>query len=387
MIINNNITALNTYNQLNKNNKRLSNMIEKLSSGLAINQAADDAAGLAISEKMRAQIRGLDQAQRNIQDGISLIQTVEGGLGSIADQLQRARELFVQAANDTLTNQDRVAIQQEVEQIKNGINHIANHTEFNGKDSLNQSIEMVKEYQVNKTPMSFEDAKAYANSQGGYLVSITSAEEQATVQNVVSASGSGTLWIGLTNQAGNWTWESGEPLGYSNWNPNEPSGSGGRAHFYSNGKWNDVHGGYSVHSIIEFDKEIRPELDLQIGANTEQSLTIELTDARTTALGINDIDLTTRTGAMTGITQLDQAIQQVSSERGKFGSYQNRLEHTLHNVTNYEVNLSAAESRIRDTDMAKEMMVFTKQTILTQASESMLSQANQIPQRILSLLN
>ncbi|MEK3643905.1 flagellin Hag [Aeribacillus sp. FSL M8-0235] len=274
MRINHNISALNTYRQLSFNNTQTAKNLEKLSSGYRINRAGDDAAGLAISEKMRGQIRGLEMAQKNAQDGISLIQTAEGALTETHAILQRMRELAVQAANDTNVTADRDAIQAEINALVSEINRIAGNTEFNTQNLLD-----------------------------------------------------GTF-------------------------------SGKKFH---------------------------------IGANSGQSITVTIGTMNANALGTTDLKIAevkvdTVTNANEAITAIDKAIEQVSTERSKLGAIQNRLEHTINNLGATSENLTAAESRIRDVDMAKEMMEFTKNNILTQAAQAMLAQANQVPQGVLQLL-
>ncbi|QNG60258.1 flagellin Hag [Bacillus sp. PAMC26568] len=272
MRINHNIAALNTYRQLNGANNAQGKSMEKLSSGLRINRAGDDAAGLAISEKMRGQIRGLDMASKNAQDGVSLIQTAEGALNETHSILQRMRELSVQSANDTNTaGEDRKALQAEFVELRNEVNRISDQTEFNGKKLLSGSV----------TSVTF-----------------------------------------------------------------------------------------------------------QIGANTGQTLDVALTDMDGTALGINTIDISTGTASdiSAHISTLDAAINEVSAFRSNLGANQNRLEHTINNLGTASENLSSAESRIRDVDMAKEMMEQTKNSILSQAAQAMLAQANQQPQGVLQLL-
>lgn len=295
MRINHNISALNTYRQLAFNNTQAAKNIEKLSSGLRINRAGDDAAGLAISEKMRGQIRGLEMASKNAQDGISLIQTAEGALNETHAILQRMRELAVQAANDTNTDADRQELQKEVDQLAEEITRIANTTEFNTKKLL--------------------DGSADSSSDVGSAA----------------------------------------------------------------------------------------DLVFHIGANASQSLTLSISAMDAHSLGVDDgtgsaatnggdatvnggIDISSQSAADAAITQIDNAIQTVSSERAKLGAYQNRLEHTINNLGTSAENLTAAESRIRDVDMAKEMMEFTKNNILSQAAQAMLAQANQLPQGVLQLL-
>ena len=274
MRINHNISALNTYRQLTINNTAGSKSLEKLSSGFRINRAGDDAAGLAISEKMRGQIRGLNQAERNSQDAISLIQTAEGALNETHSILQRMRELAVQAASDTNTDDDRTELQKEIEQLLQEIDRISTDTEFNTMTLLN----------------------------GDYATSA---------------------------------------------------------------------------------------LTFQVGANSGQVVTIQLNDMSATTgltLSTDNVNLDSQVSASAAITTIDEAISTVSSERAKLGAMQNRLEHTINNLGTTSENLTASEARIRDVDMAKEMMEFTKNSILQQAATAMLAQANSQPQGVLQLL-
>ncbi len=277
MRINHNLMALNTNRQLSIVNGNTSKSMEKLSSGYRINRAGDDAAGLSISEKMRAQIRGLDQASRNAQDGISLIQTAEGALNETHSILQRMRELVVQGGNlGTNESEDLTAIDDEIKALQEELNGISERTEFNGKKLLD----------------------------GTY------------------ASGTGTLVF-------------------------------------------------------------------QIGANTSQQMTLNITSMSASSLGVDSLDITTFASTSdvdTALGAIDTAIETVSSARSKLGATQNRLEHTINNLDNASENLTAAESRIRDVDMAEEMMEYTKNNILQQAAQAMLAQANQQPQGVLSLL-
>lgn len=270
MRINQNISALNAYRNLTVTNNALNKSMEKLSSGLRINRAADDAAGLAISEKMRGQIRGLNQAVRNAQDGISLIQTAEGALNETHAILQRMRELAVQSATDTNTNEDRAQLQAEVNQLIEEITRIASNTEFNTQKLLNGS----------------------------------------------------------------------------------------------------------------FSSKV-----IHIGANADQSLTVSIGNMNASGLSIASINISTQSGANSAISTIDAAINTVSTERAKLGAIQNRLEHTIANLSVAAENLTAAESRIRDLDMAQEIMAFTRNQILTQAGTAMLAQANAQPQTVLQLLS
>ncbi|MDM5303439.1 flagellin Hag [Bacillus subtilis] len=284
MRINHNIAALNTLNRLSSNNSASQKNMEKLSSGLRINRAGDDAAGLAISEKMRGQIRGLEMASKNSQDGISLIQTAEGALTETHAILQRMRELTVQAGNTgTQQTEDLQAIQDEIDSLieeiggEAGSKGIADRTQFNGKNLLDGS--------------------------------------------------------------------------------------------FANGTAN---------------------LTFQIGANGGQQLSVNIESMKASDLGVNGLDVTAFDGTAAtfdpALQSVDDAIKSVSNQRAKLGAVQNRLEHTINNLSASGENLTAAESRIRDVDMAKEMSEFTKNNILSQASQAMLAQANQQPQNVLQLL-
>ena len=273
MIINHNINAMVAYRNMAWHNNMVGMAMERLSSGLRINRAADDAAGLAISEKMRAQIRGLQQASRNTQDGISLIQTAEGALNETHSILQRMRELAVQAANDTNAKEDRDALQQEFTELIKEINRIGNDTEFNTKKLLN--------------------------------------------------------------------------------------GDSGNS----------------------------SKVTLQIGANKGQNYLIDIKDMRAEALNIaENLDISNHENASSAIKILDGAINSVSSQRASLGASQNVLEHRINYLENTAENLIASESRIRDADMAKEMMNLARHSILQQVAQAMLIQANQQSKSIIELL-
>lgn len=263
MRINQNISAMNTYSRLTSANAGKSKSLEKLSSGLRINRAGDDAAGLAISEKMRGQVGGLKQAMRNSQDGISLVQTAEGALTETHAMLNRMRDLAVQAANGTNESSDKTKIQDEIDELAAAIGDIATNTKFNG----------------------------------------------------ISVLASGTI-------------------------------------------------------------------TLQTGANADENMEIKTVDMSAGKLGVDALTA----GTDDVITTIDKAMEDVSAYRSTLGAAQNRLEHTINNLTATAENLSAAESRIRDVDMAEEMMEFTKNNILSQAATAMLAQANQMPNSVLQLL-
>ncbi|WLR55544.1 flagellin Hag [Mesobacillus subterraneus] len=309
MRINHNIAALNTYRQLNSANGAQSKSMEKLSSGLRINRAGDDAAGLAISEKMRGQIRGLDQASRNAQDGISLIQTAEGALNETHSILQRMRELAVQASNDTNTGVDRGEIQKEINSLTSEINRIGNTTEFNTQTLLDGS-------KTGTTALNFQIG---ANG----LQSMTVDIEDMRADNLgISTTAATAATISINGTA----------------------------------------------ATIAFTTTT-------VVSNGTNNTTVE-----------KALDVSSHDKATVAIEVINKAIETVSGERSKLGAYQNRLEHTINNLGTSSENLTAAESRIRDVDMAKEMMSQTKNSILSQAAQAMLAQANQQPQGVLQLL-
>jgi flagellin len=278
MIINNNIAALNTHRQMGQVSGNAAGSMEKLSSGMRINRGADDAAGLSISEKMRGQIRGLEQASKNSQDAVSMIQTADGALNESHAILQRMRELTVQAASDTNNTDERTAIAGELTELTSTLTDIAANTQFNGHKLLNTA----------------------SGDTGAIAATVT----------------------------------------------------------------------------------------IQTGANSGETVAMDFTNVDLDAIldTLGTANVATAADAATTLTSLDTAIQSVSDARGYIGAVQNRLDYTINNLNASAENTQAAESRIRDVDMAKEMMNLTKNNILTQASQAMLSQANQAPQAVLQLL-
>ena len=269
MVISHNLNAMNAHRQMKTNTTSTGKAIEKLSSGLRINRAGDDAAGLAISEKMRSQIRGLNQGSTNAQDGISLVQTTEGALTETHSMLQRLKTLAVQSSNGTYTDSDRALIQKEVDQLTTEITRIASQTEFNGLNVLSKDGQKVK---------------------------------------------------------------------------------------------------------------------FQVGNKNGQTISVTMKAMDAKALGIDKLDMKSSVNAPKQLTTIEAAIKTVSEHRATLWAIQNRLEHTIASTDTTSENLQASESRIRDTDMAKEMMEYTKSNILTQAAQSMLAQANSAPNSVLSLL-
>ncbi|WP_172196389.1 flagellin [Saccharibacillus qingshengii] len=561
MIINHNIPALNTHRQLSINTSNTNKNIEKLASGLRINRAGDDAAGLAISEKMRGQIRGLDQASRNAQDGISLIQTAEGALNETHSILQRQREIANQSANGTNTDSDRQALQDEMNQLTSEINRIGNTTEFNtqkllnggigsnGSDKLTQAtsakitataaitagtditfsagstivvdnrtfdlsgvnVDVASTANALQTATALKTALDGTTSGGVKLSDLVDIKVSSTGVMEYSAKSTGskselkftgangdfglaTAQVGTTVkgdpstveraglQAGNSLTAAAVSLAVgatikftvgsesevtidlnkgtsaksydtNNADPNVAKAAMDslikdiNASLQEAGMDSKITASLSKDNKIQFISETGKDIKLgttpaggmglsnaatianidqvvgagaqgvgfstkfQIGANTGQSMSLTIGDMRAAALGItgnagqagftkdngvtngsNDIkgeaalNISTREDASKAIAVLDKATSTVSSERAKLGAVQNRLEHTINNLGTASENLTAAESRIRDVDMAKEMMSQTKNNILAQAAQAMLAQANQAPQGVLQLL-
>ena len=413
MIINHNLNSMNAHRNMSFNTTQTGKAMEKLSSGLRINRAGDDAAGLAISEKMRGQIRGLDQATRNSQDGISLIQTAEGALNETHSILQRMRELATQAANDTNTSSDRGEIQKEINSLTSEINRVGNTTEFNTQKLLNgektsstaaQAASMTVDLGSSKT-LTISDASAGADANGiqiefttagGDALGVTQSGNKITIalanttatNNSAAAIQTAIQNLGTVNG-----------VDVSDWTITANAAYTAAPEIAASIAPASMAGGSEVGAGLQF----------QIGANESQSLTLEISDMRASALGLtgsgagfttatdvtngtnntgseSGLDVSTSANAASAVTVIQNAIDSVSAERSKLGANQNRLEHTINNLSTSAENLQAAESRIRDVDMAKEMMNFTKNNILNQAAQAMMAQSNQQPQAVLQLL-
>ncbi|MFJ7831961.1 flagellin [Peribacillus sp. NPDC097284] len=446
MIINHNIAALNTHRQLSSASGAQSKSMEKLASGLRINRAGDDAAGLAISEKMRGQIRGLDQASRNSQDGISMIQTAEGALNETHDILQRMRELAVQASNDTNTSDDRAEIQKEVNQLTSEVTRIGNNTEFNTKKVINGDMTgggagATQESQTLTFDSSeFTAGAAHSNVElkiGGENYTLAFSESTAAGLAPTIDSGAKTITVGIQDAVGQIGTDVAGALNLLK--GSDPNNSLNQFDITSTGttitiaaKSTGTFAGEAGKDSIKLTSGVLAEklasngtgangnggtANLQIGANADQQISISISDMRAlenlkisstsangshgvvsgasfTSTGLTDdsgsteyaLDVSTAAKATKAITVMDNAIKTVSQERSKLGAYQNRLEHTINNLNTSSENLTAAESRVRDVDMAKEMMNQTKNSILSQAAQAMLAQANQQPQGVLQLL-
>lgn len=488
MVVRSNIMAMNANRQLGVNNSTLSKSLEKLASGFKINRAGDDASGLAISEKMKAQIKGLETAAANAQDGISLVQTAEGALTEVHDMLNRMVELADKSANGTIQDKvDREAIQSEVEALNAEIDRISQSTNFNGinlldgtmgggKDGDTQSIALTTLSTFNATvsakagtEVTFKaaDAADAAETTTGLTVSrdstgnvtvkinveaadvstakftqadLDSALEKAGIKDVkiaidkdITASAAtagtsstvtakkaakataaaGSLFTITANQAGKGS--NNESLTFGVATTGHQVGANGAYTLnlestkeYTASDINKILKDLGADFSISFEgKKLGSALntntatltggagvagigglDLQIGdtADSFNSVQVKVDDMSAASLGVSTVDASTAEGAKSAIDTIKNAINKVSTNRGNLGALQNRLEHTINNLDVTAENMSAANSRIRDTDMAKEMMNYTKMNVLTQAAQAMLAQANQQPQSILQLL-
>ena len=385
MRINHNIMSMNTSRQLGAASSNSAKSMEKLSSGLRINKAGDDAAGLAISEKMRSQIRGLNQASRNAQDGISMIQTAEGALNETQSILQRVRELAVQANNGTNTSDDTQKIQDEIDQLVEEIDGIADRTEFNGKTLLKGTVGLKLDEidGVGTAPALLSGATIDVSGADANTTYAFAYTDGATSITLAKSDGSLSQTVDLGGAAG--AYAAGKVLDFDKLGVKITLGS---ADTFNSTTGIDID---AATLITENDALIAGKASIQIGANSSQTLDISIADMQASQLGstvaMTVVDVTSTAQTFEDrLAGIDEAITQVSEERGKLGAYQNRLEHTITNLDTSAENLQAAESRIRDVDMAKEMMEFTKNNILSQAATAMLAQANQAPQGVLQLL-
>ena len=401
MRIQHNIMAMNAYRNYANNTSALSKNLEKLSSGYKINRAGDDAAGLAISEKMRAQITGLDKAQDNAKDGISLVQTAEGALTEVHDMLNRMYELAEQSANGTFEDgTDRKQLQKEVDQLKSEINRIADSANFNGIKLLDGSMaangttkiiaaassakagvdvsivaDSLFDKDGNRSELKFSLAAVSTGKEGvvvkkdGVTISLEKGKDYsaADIQALLAkakTSGTGVTedmmksvqnatitGAGVTNGPKPWTTLAKASAGAAQANQGKP-------------------------------------LTLQIGDTSDSfnQLKVGIKDCHVAALGLTDMKIGDQDSAAKALDKIKSAINYVSDVRGTLGATQNRLDHTINNLSVMQENIQDAESTIRDTDVADEMMAYTKNNILIQSAQAMLAQANQVPQGVLQLL-
>ena len=395
MRINTNLNAMTALNSATKNTALAGSSMEKLSSGLKINKAADNATGLAISEKMRSQIRGLDQASKNTQDGISVVQTAEGAIEEVGNIVQRMRELAVQGANETNTGSDRAKISEELTQLHEEIDRIAESTQFNGKDLLNgtNTVRVENGFKIEKdtTASGLNDkviidvqdgfdfdeltelkiklgnngqVEANTITNKGYKVTVTGIEQNTKLSQdgVVTITDSNGKSIKFTAKE-QIDLATEKVLGKKEATTNEVSGK---------------------------------EISLQVGANTSdsQTLKVKIENVSTDSLGLEKDTITKMakegkkgTDASNDmIKSLDKALERVNTSRANLGAMQNRLETAASNLTTSNENLTAAESRIRDVDVAEEMMNLSKLNLINQAAQAMMSQAKSQPEGVMQLL-
>jgi flagellin len=398
--INQNIAAMNAYRNLTVTDGQMAKSLEKLSSGFRINRAADDAAGLSISEGLRAQAGGTKTAIRNAQDGISVVQTAEGALSEVHSILQRMRDLAVQAANTGSQDANAVtAAQTELNELNNEINRIGNTTSFgntkllDGSFGQQQSLTGAAAAWANKTVAAGNDefALTYRNETTGTDRTVTVTVTQATYTSGASLAGEFNRAISTAIKADGGTGTE-VSVGYDV----KSDGTGGffkmsglKAFTVADGA--DATNAAETHlgaAILGASAASGTGGVFQVGANNSSNdrITVSLSAVNTTSLSTASLNVTTAAGAQSAISALDSAISSVSTTRATLGAYQNRFEHTISNLSVASENLSASESRIRDTDMAQEMVQFTRANILTQAGTAMLAQANQAPQQVLQLL-
>ena len=408
MRIGNNISAMNTLNRLTVNNSQLSKSLEKLSSGSAINRASDDAAGLAISEKMRAQIAGLEQASKNAQDGISLVQTAEGALDQTHTALRRMYTLAMQAKNGTITTEDRSKIQDEINARINEIDRVAETANFNGIKLFDGSLDSESTVAEPTATVGLTgDATGITAADVTFEADLTIPQQSALLSALsngitvaVSAADAVTVdadqleGFTLTYNAGDITVEDeeGTLLATIELTGTADGGAGGGTYALSFAGGNTD--GKALELQIGASSAEADKIDVSINRMNAASLLVQA-DGTTSALvdlsedgdgSLMSLDMTTPDAASAAINSINNAIEKVSTQRAALGAVQNRLEQTIENLSTTAENMSAAESRIRDVDMAKEMTNFTKNSILSQASQAMLAQANALPQGVLQLL-
>ena len=380
MRINTNLNAMIATNQMSKNTALSGASMEKLSTGLRITKAGDDATGLAISEKMRAQIRGMEQADRNVQDGISMVQTAEGAMEEIGNITQRMRELTVQASNETNTADDRTKITEELTQLNEEITRIAESTTFNNEKILvgGRGFDVAS---INATSIS--DLEITSNLSGA--ASMEFKVDGTSVTLNIYADEAKTELVGtqtLTNIQSNHN----GALDFSDLGVKfNINATGDKLGDILNSKSVELKDGFGDKNIsiqAGANNQTSNTLSVNIGAMTSESLGIKADDISAMAAG----GTLGTTAANDFLDTLDEAISKVNTSRSKLGAQQNRLEYTSSNLTSSTENLTAAESRIRDVDVAKEMVTLSKLNILNQASQAMVSQAKQQPESVSQLL-
>ena len=400
MRINTNLNAMTALNSATKNTALAGSSMEKLSSGLKINKAADNATGLAISEKMRSQIRGLDQASQNTQDGISVVQTAEGAIEEVGNIVQRMRELAVQGANETNTGSDRAKISEELTQLHEEIDRIAESTQFNGKDLLNgtNTVRVENGHTIEKhtniANVEIQDGFDFDDITLGELKIKTT----AATNNGQPVTPEKIEIVGAANDKYKITADGLQTNGKINANSTITiTDSNGKSIKFTVGGADINVGETKVGTTSKTETAISgKEISLQVGANTSdsQTLKVKIENVSTDSLGLDGDTITKMAkegkkgtdAANTMIKSLDKALERVNTSRANLGAMQNRLETTASNLTTSNENLTAAESRIRDVDVAEEMMNLSKLNLINQAAQAMMSQAKSQPEGVMQLL-
>ena len=409
MVVQHNLTAMNSNRMLGLTTKTQAKSTEKLSSGYKINRAADDAAGLSISEKMRKQIRGLTQASSNAQDGISAVQTAEGALNEVQDMLQRMNELAVKSANGTNSADDRQYIQDEIDQLTTEIDRVSETTKFNeayllkgdstttdkatfiqsgyavakdlyaeGSDAalttaqLKEALEKGQKIYTDTAANGQTDNKiAKANRDYAYVTKLYDKDgKEVSAENVLA----GKNADGTAAAQKYYTSDAGETGNTNNANV---------AIAVTDAKKTDGTG-----YLEQFDVNGKLSFNLHVGADSSSNnkIGVEISSMSAAGIGVKNLKVDTEYDATAAVDRISAAIQKVSTQRSALGAVQNRLEHTINNLDNVVENTTSAESQIRDTDMATEMVKYSNNNILAQAGQAMLAQSNQANQGVLSLL-
>lgn len=409
MRIQHNIMAMNSYRNYTNNTSALSKNLEKLSSGYKINRAGDDAAGLAISEKMRAQITGLKQAQANAKSGINLVQTAEGALTEVHDMLNRMVKLADQSANGTYDNNvDRANLQKEVAALKTEINRIADASNFNGIKLLDGTLgasgkgsstfgTTAVEFTVSglEDPTNANAGKGANYSGNNTAITVAFADgSNVAAGNINVSNTDNALTITLGTKDADRTYTAEEiTQKVRDWANNSDDENVKKSFSGFTMASSDIslakNAATTMTAVTLADEPgAGTGLTLQIGDTSDSfnQLNVSIQSMKTTALGIDSVNVSSQADAAAAVNKIKTAINTVSSVRGDLGATQNRLEHTINNLSVMTENIQDAEATIRDVDVAEEMMAYTKNNILVQSAQAMLAQANQVPQGVLQLL-
>ena len=388
MVVQHNLTAMNSNRMLGLTTKTQAKSTEKLSSGYKINRAADDAAGLSISEKMRKQIRGLTQASLNAQDGISSVQTAEGALNEVQDMLQRMNELAVKSANGTNSATDRSYIQDEITQLTTEINRVSETTKFNDMYLLKGDTSTTKTVDFYKSGYSVKDGTTL------YLAGSDTALTGADLTNAIAKGEKIYTAAKADGQDDTKLAKKGSDYAYVTkmYDDTGKELSAAEAKNAQGDVYADKEKNFTIAKTADYlrDETVNGDLtfNLQVGSDSEATnkIGVSIGSMSAAGIGVAGLNVSTEDDATVAVDTIAAAIQKVSTQRSALGAVQNRLEHTINNLDNVVENTTSAESQIRDTDMATEMVKYSNNNILAQAGQAMLAQSNQSNQGVLSLL-